>query len=117
MARPRRPMNAAQRALLEAVCQSGTLIFSIGGDAVSANLVGTFAIRRYEDEDRLDVGDGTDHVHVDWDLVARAEVGTSRGEGLLTFWSGADLLFEMFRPAGPFPQDVAALAGELMAPS
>ncbi len=117
MARPRKPMNEAQRALLEAACRSGTLIFSTGGDVISANLVGTFAIRRYDDKDRLDVGDGTDHVHVDWDLVARAEVGTSRGEGLLTFWNGPDLLFEMFRPAGPFPREVVALAGELMAPS
>ncbi|MEM7122089.1 MAG: hypothetical protein AAF563_12470 [Pseudomonadota bacterium] len=117
MARPRKPMNAAQRALMDAVCGSGDLIFSNGGDSVSANLVGTFTIRRYGEEDRLDVGDCTHHAHIDWDLVTRAEIGTSRGEGLITFWNGTDLLFEMFRPAGPFPQDVVALAGELRAPS
>jgi hypothetical protein len=110
-------MNAAQVALFDAICRSGPLIFSTGGDTVSVNLVGTFAVRRYGKEDRLDVGDGTDHVHIKWNRVARAEVGMSNGEGLLTFWNGNDLLFELFRPAGAFPDEVAALVGELMAPS
>lgn len=117
MARRRRTMNAAQEALFDAICRSGPLIFSTGGDVVSVNLVGTFAVRRHGKEDRLDVGDGTDHVHIKWHGVTRAEIGMSDGEGLLTFWNGNDLLFELFRPAGAFPDEVAALVGELMAPS
>jgi hypothetical protein len=117
MARSRLTMNAAQKALFDAVCRSGDLVFSTGGDVVSANLVGTFTVRRYGKEDRLDVGDGTNHVHVRWGRLTRAEIGKSGSEGLLTFWSGSDLLFELFRPAGAFPAEVEALVGELMAPS
>jgi len=117
MVRGRLTMNAAQRALFEAVGRSGKLIFSTGGDTISANLVGVFTVRRHGKEDRLDVDDGTHHVHVKWHRVARAEIGTSGGEGLLTFWNGNDLLFELFRPAGSFPAEVEALVGELMAPS
>lgn len=117
MARPRTFINEAQRALMEAACRSGDLVFSTGGSIISAKLVGTFSIRRYGEEDRLDVGDGTDHVLIDWNLLDHAEIGTARGEGLLTFWNETDLLFELFRPAGPFPQEVEALVGELMDPS
>ena len=36
----------------------------------------------------LDLGEGTNHVHIDWTRVSRAEVGISRGEGALTLFDG-----------------------------
>ena len=83
------------------------MVFACGPKGISANLVGLFAVRVNEKgDDQLDVGDGTNHVHVDWARVRRVEVGTFHGEGLLSFFDGADQMFKFYSLEGPFPNSV-----------
>ena len=103
------------RALLDAACRSGDLILACGPEGVSANLVGRVAVVRHGAEDRLDVDDGTHHVHMDWARVTRVEVGTSDGEGLLVLHGLSGPLLKLYRPEGPYPAEVGVLANALKA--
>ena len=81
-----------------------------------ANLVGRFQIRRHKTDDIIDVGDGTDHVHIDWRRIKRFTVGDFHGEGMLSFFDGDECLFRFYNPAGPFSSEISALADtELLA--
>lgn len=100
-----------------AVCRSGELIFACGPAGVSANIVGRFEVRRHGDEDRLDMGDGTSHVHVEWERITRVEVGDFQGEGMLTFFGGDVVLFRLYRPEGSFPAEIEAVARAVHAES
>ena len=108
---PSRIQSAPLRALLDAACASGELILACGPDGVSVNLVGRFGVQRHGGEDRLDVDDGTHHVHLDWERITRVEACTHHGEGLLVFHGGGGPLFKLYRPEGEFPAEVVALAG------
>ncbi len=106
--------SAAQQRLFDAVCACGKLIFACGVEGVSANLVGRFSIERYGNEDRLDVGDGEQHVHIDWSQVQQVHVDTFMGEGRLLFLtSDGRELFKIYCPEGPFPEQVAELGASL----
>ncbi|MCH8987106.1 hypothetical protein IIA94_02985 [Patescibacteria group bacterium] len=79
-----------QKELFEVLSRCGELIFACGKEGVSANIVGEFIVKRYDnDEDRLDMGDGTNHVHIDWNKITKVEMGSFHGEGheegMLTF--------------------------------
>lgn len=103
-----------QHRLFDAICGCGKLIFACGVEGISANLVGHFAIQRYGDEDRLDVGDGEQHVHISWPRVQTVKVDTFMGEGRLQFCSADGLeLFKIYLPDGPFPDSVAELGALL----
>jgi len=62
---------------------------------IAANIVGELYVREYPEkqEYRLDMGDGLQHVHVDWSRVKKVEHGISSGEGMLTFNDGDETLF------------------------
>ena len=98
---------------MHALFKCGELILAIGPKGISANLVGKFCIKAYGNEDRIDLEDGTNHVHIDWTRVKRVEVGSFHGEGMLTFFDGDDTLFKLYLPSGPFPKDVESLAKQL----
>lgn len=103
-----------QARLFAALTECGELIFACGHDGISANIVGEFYIQHVNGEDRLAVDDGTHHVHIDWSRVRRVVVGEFHGEGMLTFLDGDVALFKLYRPAGPYPPDVAEFAGALI---
>lgn len=106
-------LTTAQEALFEEVANAGELIFAAGPKGITANIVGEFYVKAHEDEVRLQVGDGKQHVHVDWSRVSRVEVGQHHGEGMLTFFDADERLFRLYRPAGPFGARVQELAGDL----
>jgi hypothetical protein len=96
-------MSDTQRELFNQICSEGELIFACGPKGVSANLVGTFKVGHIDGkEDLLEVGDGTDHVHIDWSRVTSVEQGDFHGEGLLSFKNGDEILFRLYRPDGAF---------------
>ena len=110
---PPRLASPRQRALFDAVARCGPLVFACGPRGISANLVGEIRLARHGTEDRFDAGDGTHHVHVDWARVRRAEIGVTDDEGVVTAFDGEDVLFKVYRPAGPYPADVISLGGDL----
>lgn len=103
-----------QTRLFAAIAECGELIFACGHDGVSANIVGEFHIQHVGGEDRLAVGDGTHHVHINWSRVRRMTIGEFHGEGMLTFLDGDVVLFKLYRPAGPYPPGVAECTGALI---
>lgn len=107
-------VSESQRTLFALLPACGELVFACGHDGINANIVGEFHIQSLPDEDRLVVGDGTQHVHIDWRRVRHAEVSEYNGEGLLTFLDGRTVLFKLYRLAGPYPEMVAAAAGTLV---
>lgn len=106
--------SARQRALFAAVTAAGPLLFACDKGGLRVNLEGEFQVRGYDKEDRLDLGDGTSHVHLEWARVTRAEVGLSRGEGALMLYDGDAPLFTLYRLAGPYGKEIEALAGALL---
>ena len=108
-----------QKELFEVLSRCGELIFACGKEGVSANIVGEFIVKRYDnDEDRLDMGDGTNHVHIDWNKITKVEMGSFHGEGheegMLTFFNNDEPLFKLYRPQGEYPQEVKNLVGALL---
>lgn len=79
---------------------------------------GRFELRSYPEEDRLEVGDGTFHVHIDWSRLKRVEIGSieieGRSEGLISFFDGEERLFRLYRQAGAFPELVQRFNGQLL---
>ena len=111
---PETPASPRQRALFSALARCGELILSCGPEGIRANIVGEFRLVRHGGEDRLDAGDGTQHVHIDWQRVRHAVVGQLDGEGVIDFQDGEETLFRLYRPAGPYGPEVAPLAGDLL---
>ena len=63
-------INENQKKLLELTGNSEKLIFAAEILGVSANLAGKFSIEKNNNnEDQLNVGDGTNQVHIDWSIV------------------------------------------------
>jgi hypothetical protein len=102
--------SVAQLALFRAIEASGQVVVAVGSPGARANLVGGARVRRHGGEDRIDVDDGTHHVHVDWARLGRAEVTVQDGEGLVEFFDGEVPLLRVYRIAGPFESDVEAAA-------
>ena len=99
-----------QKNIFQKIEQSGELVFSCGARGAIANLVGQFKVRRnHLNEDQLDVGDGTCHVHIDWSRVKRFEVGLLHGEGVLTFFDTEEVLFRFYRLEGFFSEEITSL--------
>lgn len=87
------------------------MVFTCGPKGITANLVGKFSVQKNNhQEDQLNVGDGTDHVHIEWDRVKRFEVGIFHGEGVLTFFDGVEPLFKLYRTEGPFSKSIVDMA-------
>jgi hypothetical protein len=102
-----------QRDLFKQIEECGDLIFACGPNGISANIVGPFRIERFGSEDLLIMGDGTQHVHIDWLRVKEVEHGDFHGEGMLVFKDNGEVLFRLYRPEGPFPPAVLGLCGRL----
>lgn len=93
--------------LFKALADIPTLIFSGGKPGYNANIVGKFTINETVNEDSLDMGDGTNHVHIDWSKLAGYEIGSFHGEGMITFFDvECDSLFKMYNPDGPFHGEI-----------
>ena len=108
-------ISQKQRDLFKAIENSGELVLACGPKGISANLVGNFVVRKNNHgDDQLDVGDGTHHVHIDWSLLKRFEIGEFHGEGTLTFFDGEKPLFKLYRMEGLFSNSVANLSGSLI---
>ena len=108
-------VSEKQKRLFKQLEAEGELVFACGPRGIVANLVGTFIVRRnHHDEDQLDVGDGTCHVHLDWSRIKKIEVGDFHGEGLLTCFDGEEILFRIYRMNGPYSQVVDSMAGQLI---
>ena len=107
-------MSNQQRVLFLLLENCGELVFACGPRGVSANLVGKLSVHKNNHkEDQLNVGDGTNHVHIEWDRVKRFEVGSFHGEGVLTFFDGVEPLFKLYRLEGPFPKSIEDMAVNL----
>jgi hypothetical protein len=79
-------MSEKQIALFKMIESEGELVFACGPRGVVANIVGHFKVQKnHHDEDQLDMGDGTNHVHIDWARIKRFEVSFFHGGGLLIF--------------------------------
>jgi hypothetical protein len=100
-----------QKSFMQKVFAESSLIFASGPSGISVNLVGAFRLTSDGREDRIDVGDGTDHVHVDWDRVKSVEHSDFQGEGLLSFKDKNEVVFKFYRPSGAFPNNVLKRCG------
>jgi len=111
-------VSEKQRVLFDAISRAGDLIFAAGPTGISANVCGPFKVTRYGDEDRLEMGDGNFHVHVDWRRVKNANATVvqieGRQEGVIEFSDGSEKLFRFYRQTGPFADSVNSLVGELL---
>ncbi|MDF1663662.1 MAG: hypothetical protein P1V97_17975 [Planctomycetota bacterium] len=109
-----RIVSNKQRQLFKALEHEGTLIFAAGPKGISANIVGEFQVRSLDSEDRLCMGDGTNHIHIDWSRIKAAEIGDFHGEGMLTFYDGDEVLFRLYKPAGPYRKELQDSSGALL---
>ncbi len=110
-------VSESQRLLFQRLESAGELVFACGPKGAVANIVGQFKVRKnHHGEDQLDMGDGTNHVHIDWSRIKRLEVGDFHGEGMLTFLDGDELLFRLYRMGGPYPEEIMIMAGQLYEP-
>lgn len=101
-----------QAELFNEIAKCGDLLFACGPKGVSANIYGSFSVvRAGEKEDRLDMGNGTQHVHIDWSRIKRVEVKELGGEGILTFFDKEESLFKLYRFSGPFSDAIARRNG------
>ena len=103
-----------QSALFAALSACGEHIMAIGHPGISANLVGKISVSRYADEDRLDINEGTHHVHIDWRRIQRCEFGVMGFEGTVTFFDEDMPLFKLFRVEGDYPEAVKKFGGVLL---
>lgn len=105
-----------QKKLFAEIAKAGELVFACGPKDVSANIVGEFCIRHYPDkkEHRLEMGDGLQHVHIDWNRIRTVEYGIFHGEGMLTFKDGDETLFRLYRMDGEFSNEIKNLVGSLL---
>jgi hypothetical protein len=111
---PSKILSDKQKKLFDAIAKSGTLIFEAGPKGIDANIVGTFEVRHCGSEDRLEMGDGTNHVHIDWKRVRSVELGSYHNEGMLTFLDGSEVLFRLYKISGQWPKEIKALMGALL---
>lgn len=117
MPTPARLASTPQRELFEALAHCGRLVLAVGPEGVRAHLVGAVRIRRVGLEDRVEIDGDSHHIVVDWRRLKEVEVSSDGGEGLLTFFDGVEPLFRLYRPAGPYPADVARFADATLWPS
>lgn len=110
----KRILSESQRRFFKLLPEQGTLIFAAGPRGISANIVGEFSVKSLEREDLLCMGDGTNHIHIDWSRIQYVEAGLFHGEGMLTFRDGDEVLFRLYRPSGPFSKALESIAGELL---
>jgi hypothetical protein len=104
-------VSEKQKQLFDLLETAGELVYACGPKGAVANLVGHFKVVKYDNsEDRLDVGDGTCHVHMDWSRVKRFVVGEFHGEGTLTFYDGDEYLFRLYRMEGSFSDAINCMA-------
>jgi hypothetical protein len=104
-------ISETQKQLFAMLEKSGELVFACGPKGAVANLVGHFKVaKNHHNEDQLDVGDGTCHVHIDWSRVKRFEVGEIHGEGLLAFYDGDEYLFRFYRMDGLFSDAIKKMS-------
>ena len=103
-----------QSDLFAALSACGEHIIAIGHPGISANLVGKISVNRYVDEDRLDINEGTHHVHIDWCRLQRCEFGFTGLEGTVTFFDEDTPLFKLFRVEGDYPEVVKKFEGVLL---
>ena len=104
-----------QRLLFKELESAGEMVFACGSSGISANIVGEFKVRKNKHaEDQLDMGDGTNHVHIDWSRVKQCKVGSFHGEGVLTFLDGNEVLFHLYRMNGPYSESVIENTGDLV---
>ena len=108
-------VSAKQRLIFESLSKYPMLIFAGGRQGYSANIVGQFNINSMANEDRLDMGDGTNHVHIDWSQIASYVAGEFHGEGVITFSNvNGESLFKLYNPNGIFREDVFQQGGSLL---
>jgi hypothetical protein len=111
---PSKMLSDNQKELFEEIAKNGTLVFETGPQGIDANIVGTFSVRRCGNEDRLEMGDGTNHVHIDWKRIKSVKAGSYQNEGMLTFMDGEEVLFRLYKIGGHWSSAVKALIGDLL---
>lgn len=107
-----------QRRLFELLNQFEDLIFACGPTGISTNVQGQFRIESFAQEDRLVLGDGNFHVHIDWERVKSAVFSVivigDRSEGVVLFKDGDESLFKFYRQSGDFPDEIRRFDGLLV---
>lgn len=105
-----------QKKLFAEIEKAGELVFACGPRGMSANIVGEFCVRYYPEkkEHRLEMGDGSQHIHIDWSRVKFVEYSLFHGEGVLSFKDGDEILFRLYRIDGEFSSEVKNLVGLLI---
>lgn len=105
-----------QKLLFDEITKAGELVFACGPSGISANIVGEFSVRHYPEkkEHRLEMGNGDQHVHINWERVKSVEYSLFHGEGLLTFKDGEEKLFLLYRMEGEFSDEIKKVIGKLI---
>lgn len=109
-------INERQRRLFDALSNLGRLNMAISHPGVTCHIVERCYLTSTESEDRLDFGDGTQHVHVDWTRVTRVQPDVIEGKAALSFMDGDQVLFRLYKPDGDFPAEVHRWMGRLTPP-
>lgn len=100
--------------LFKALAQFKNLLLSNGHLGASTDLVGSFKIERFGQEDRILCEDGPHHVHVRWNALAQLRYLEEGGEGLLDFLDSSDQrVMRIFNLDGPFPGEIRQFEGPL----
>lgn len=114
----RKYISDRQKKLFGSISEFDELIFAAGPQGISANMSEKFAVQSFPDEDRLVVGDGTFHVHIDWSRLKRVEITSiqieARTEGVISFFDGNERLFHLYRQQGVFPAEIQKYDGLLV---
>jgi hypothetical protein len=107
-------INERQKRLFDALADAGTLSLAIGPQGITCHLVDVCNVTTTDTEDRLDFGDGTYHVHIDWDRIKKAQIGIFDGRACVSFFDGELLLFRIYKPEGDFSDFVRRNCGTMI---
>jgi len=109
-------INERQKHLFQALEGVGTVSLAIGPQGITCHVVDYCYITETETEDRLDFGNGTHHMHIDWARLKRATCGIVEGRAAITFQDGDLVLFRIYKPDGDFPEGIRRMCGQLIFP-
>lgn len=106
-------INERQKRLFEAIADAGTISLAMGPAGITCHIVDYCYVTGTDTEDRLDFGDGTHHLHIDWDRMKKATYSILDGRAAISFNDGEHLLFRLYKPDGDYSELVRRRCGVL----
>ena len=107
-------INERQKRLFQALADVGTVSMAIGPQGITCHVVDYCYVTPTDTEHRLDFGDGTHHLHIDWARMKKATCNVLEGRAAVSFLDGDNLLFRLYKPEGDFPEIVKRQCGALV---